>query len=198
MIFRKILYCLSTLLVCLLPLSGFSLTKKDELKIREVQKEYPKWYQTFEKDMEKLAEVTKEKVLTEDDISSLFKDSVEPRSKMVRLLLAMRDGDAIVSRPHEPSALSMAAILLILLKEAKPVGLGGLAPSSDGTVVYIKLKAEAAENPYAQNKPPESGKLVRNVYPFLVFKKINGKLVLSSLSKEFNVILDNLHTMQLI
>ncbi|GMQ91670.1 MAG: hypothetical protein BMS9Abin11_0981 [Gammaproteobacteria bacterium] len=59
-------------------------------------------------------------------------------------------------------------------------------------VVYVDMGKEKW-NPYRDNKIPKSGTFVRKQYPMLVFKKINGKIVLWAVSTEMTRVMEKLH-----
>jgi hypothetical protein len=161
----------------------------DQLSLEEVQKGYPAWAQSFMADYKAFAKKVHEKgpnkPLSEKEVGALFKNSVAPNSKMLLLLTDLATHGGTEDSPYDPGVLSFGTLTALTLTDSAPVGFGGFFDKEQGWAIYIDVKETESMNPYAKNKVPQNGQLVRDVYPFVVFNKIDGKLKLQVLSKEF-------------
>lgn len=168
----------------------------DDLTLDEVKQAYPIWYKAFESDYRSLSKRIHEnksaQAISKEEINVLFKNSVEPDSKMIELLFRWAlKGRTQDHRNSDFMIYSPGSVLILLLQAATPTGVGG-AYQPQRWAIYIDVEEYSSFNPYAKNKVPENGKLVRDVYPFMIFKKVEGRLMLESLSKEFGEILNRL------
>lgn len=132
-----------------------------------------------------------------------WSDLVDLRSRAMNTLVGLRQGQDQVDLAHDLGAApprELANRVIDALAQAQPVRFGGAYPETIGALAgactevwYVRLPAVEARlaspragqpliEPYAL---PPAGRLQRNVYPFLVWRRDAAGLHLTGISKEF-------------
>lgn len=166
------------------------------------------WASRFDGDM-RLAEA---RVAGE---APLFAQSQWPFGSSTKYLNEMHSAGQLFPKPRNRRVWSLGEALRFLAKESQFGGSGGTVvgaelnsnlPREELEVVYVRPPPAAAaqlESALKQRfgvdrlEVPAPGVLRRNAYPFLLFKRIDGKLYLAAFSKEFMAMVDAIFSLQI-
>lgn len=172
---------------------------------RDAKRLYQDWYERFESDARDFSRKSRERKSSAAQINAAFADSVVPDSLMTTLLGTIPPWDG------PKRYYSWTSVLMLVLDDALPAGFGGPfqseaapQPSYAGSFVwYMHIHstesfASAFDDPklFDPYRLPPHGVLERNAYPFLVFRKRNGRLYLVALSAELAGLVDNVYQQQ--
>jgi hypothetical protein len=170
--------------------------------------DFADWAKRFEADM-RLAE---SKPVNE---TAIFDRSQWPAGSSSKYLSEMHAAQQLFPKPRNRRVWSLGETVGFLAKEARFAGSGGTVVGADLNpnlpretleVIYLRLPTEFGDRLDAalkqrfgvdQLKLPPVGVLRRDRYPFLLFKRIDGKLYLAAFSKEFMTVVDAIFTLQI-
>lgn len=188
--------CLFAFLVLLIPLttqgSGSSIPA-----YTEVQAHYPQWYRQLVKDVKALHQRYQSGAsISKDEIDRIFSTTIAPKSRMTSFIAWLVDRDACVKKKPTMRSTRCEAeysfVFMAALDGSRVTGSAGTKKGWQGLGVYIDM-GKAKWNPYRDNPVPKNGTLVRKQYPFLIFKKVNGKIVAWAVSTELTKVMEKLH-----
>jgi len=158
----------------------------------EVETSFPDWQKRFIIDIKTFRRTyLKNKTISKREIEAIFSQTLEPDSNMIKLFSYWVNRKYICVRGPSPIGClgSPEYILAVVIQNSKTESSGGIHKGHNGLIVYLDTGKEKS-NPYANKSAPKTSTLVRG-YPFLIFKKIKGNIVLVSLSKEFGKVMDS-------
>jgi len=168
-----------------------------------ISEKYPIWLNAFTSDFNSLikhADKVKDHrtifTLDETEIDNFMHSSVATKSNMTSSLKSMIDKLEIV--PYEPNNPYFyfplyRSLLPKAFSKATPIGIGGTyKPSGDGIIVYLEFEFTKHKDPYKGKRPPQHGEFVREQKAFVIYKLVDEKLKLWSLSKEFINVLESM------
>lgn len=163
----------------------------------EVQKQYRGWYANLVRDTRALHKrYQTQAIIEKPEIDKIFRNSIAPNSKMTGFIAWLINKDQCTRTTPAMKAIRCQAeysfVFLASLDSSRAVASAGTKKGWDGLIVYIDMGKEKW-NPYKDNKVPKSGTFVRKQYPMLVFKKINGKIILWAVSTEMTKVMEKLH-----
>jgi hypothetical protein len=193
---HKTLYTGSAFFLLLIPLAAQGSSSSVPV-FSEVQKQYRDWYARLVRDTRTLHKRYRtEAIISKPEIDKIFRNSIAPNSRMTGFIAWLINKDQCTRTTPAIKAIRCQAeysfVFMASLHGSKPAGSGGKKEGWDGLVVYIDMGKEKW-NPYRDNKIPKSGTFIRKQYPMLVFKKINGKIVLWAVSTEITKVMEKLH-----
>jgi hypothetical protein len=152
---------------------------------------------------------------TAPDESAMFAKSQWSAGLSVNFLKQRHAQGELFPKPRNLRVWSIGEALRALTKGPAFAGPGGShngaelharLPSESLEVIYVRPLAEPRDRlenalkqrfGVAQLRVPPAGVLRRNEYPFLLFKRIDGKLYLAAFSKEFMTVMDAIFTLQI-
>lgn len=163
----------------------------------EVQKQYQHWYTNLVRDTRTLHKrYQTQAIINKPEIDTIFRNSIAPKSNMTGFIAWLINQDQCTRTTPAMKAIRCQAeysfVFIASLDGSRAVASAGTQKGWDGLIVYIDMGKEKW-NPYKDNKVPKSGTFVRKQYPMLVFKKINGKIVLWAVSTEMTKVMEKLH-----
>lgn len=173
-----------------------------------LQQDFADWAIRFEGDM-RVAEST---AMGE---SSSFARSQWPSGSSTKYLSEVQAAGRLFPKPKNRRVWGLGESIKFLTRETVFAGSGGSVigaelnsnlPPDGLEVIYVHPPTELGdrlESALKQQfgvrkiKMPPTGTFRRNEYPFLLFKRVDGKLYLAAFSKEFMAVVDAIFTLQI-
>jgi hypothetical protein len=170
--------------------------------------DFADWAIRFESDM-RVAESTS---MGE---SSPFARSQWPSGSSTKYLSEVQAAGRLFPKPRNRRVWGLGESIKFLTRETVFAGSGGSVigaelnsnlPPDSLEVIYVHPPTELGdrlESALKQQfgvrkiKMPPTGTFRRNEYPFLLFKRVDGKLYLAAFSKEFMAVVDAIFTLQI-
>lgn len=173
-----------------------------------LQQEFADWAIRFESDM-RLAEST---AMGE---TSSFDQSQWASGSSAKYLSEVQAAGRLFPKPRNRRVWGLGESIKFLTRESVFAGSGGTVigaelnsnlPTDRLEAIYLRPPSELGdrlESALKQRfgvgklKVPPAGAFRRNEYPFLLFKRVDGKLYLAAFSKEFMAVVDAIFTLQI-
>jgi hypothetical protein len=170
--------------------------------------EFVDWTNRFDRDMHIAAAIGVGE-------TPAFALSLWPAGSASKYLYEMHTAGQLFPKPRNRGVWSLGQAFSFLTKANQFAGSGGTVVGADLNgnlprealeVIYLRPPADPGNRLESalkrrfgvdQLRVPRVGILRRNEYPFLLFKRIDGKLYLAAFSKEFMAMVDAVFTLQI-